>query len=264
MKSRSILRSPSFRHEKRSRAEVSPKIDLLRNDNKNAYRNLDESKTALGEAQERCRELEASLRSQNETTHAVQGQYAEYPITVDGSSDEAGDLGDMIPSTPCSPVENKSNEYGQHIATPPPSQRRRSSIRTAAATPPETPVAGPSNSIILLADCFPVVEDENFDLETEEIMIDHLKSDRVLRRFKEFLKSGHENLWYCVEDIATFGYSFGSWNDNICENGEHDSTRCRQVKVTVVGSIRHLRFKRDERESASSWQGGWNGSEMDW
>lgn len=50
---------------------------------------------------------------------------------------------------------------------------------------PETPAAGPSNSTILLADCFPVVEDENFDLETEEIMLDHLKSDRVFRRFKE-------------------------------------------------------------------------------
>ncbi|PNP77956.1 hypothetical protein FNYG_08682 [Fusarium nygamai] len=167
--------------ERSENARKSLEIDLLRNDNKSAHQNLNESKTALKEAQERCLELEASLRSQNEATHAAQDLYTEEsPITLDESFDEAGDLGDMIPSTPCSPVGNKSHEYDQNIATPPPSQKRRSSIRTAAATPPETPVAGPSNSIILLADCFPVVEDENFDPETEEIMINHLKSDRVL------------------------------------------------------------------------------------
>ncbi|KAG5778824.1 hypothetical protein H9Q73_007494 [Fusarium xylarioides] len=250
--------------ERSENARKSLEIDLLRSDNKTAHRNLNESKTELKEAQERCRELEAFLQSQNEATHAAQDLHTgESPMTVDESFDEAGDLGDMIPSTPCSPLKNKSNEYEQHIATPPPSQKRRSSIRTAAATPPETPMAGPPNSIILLADCFPVVEDENFDLETEEMMIDHLKSDRVFRRFKEFLKTGHENSWFCVEDIVKYGYSFGSWNDNICENGEHDGVRCRQVKVTVVDSTRHLCFKRDERECANSWQGGWDGGEMD-
>ncbi|KAF4441543.1 hypothetical protein FACUT_2642 [Fusarium acutatum] len=127
-----------------------------------------------------------------------------------------------------------------------------------AATPPEIPVAGPSNNTAFLAGHFPIVEDENFDLETEEIMIDHLKSDRVLRRFKEFLKSGHENSWFCVEDIAKYGYSFGSWNDNICEDGEHDGVRCRQVKITVVDSKRRLCFKRDERVSPSFWRGGWD------
>ncbi|KAF5580984.1 hypothetical protein FPCIR_10372 [Fusarium pseudocircinatum] len=251
--------------ERSENARKSLEIDLLRKDNKNAYQKLNESEAALKKAQERCRELEASLRSHNEVTYAAQDLYTEEsPVTLDESFDEAGDLGDMLPSTPCSPVGNKSNEYEQNIATPPPSQKRRSSIRTAAATPPETPVAGPSNSIILLANCFPVVEDENFDLETEEIMIHHLKSDRVFRRFREFLKFGHENSWFCVEDIVKYGYSFGSWNDNICENGEHDGVRCRQVKVTVVDSTRHLCFKRDERESANSWQGGWNEGEMDW
>ncbi|EWG42758.1 hypothetical protein FVEG_04497 [Fusarium verticillioides 7600] len=250
--------------ERSENARKSLEIDLLRSDNNNAYQNLDESKTALKEAQERCRELEASLQSQNEATQTAQDPYTgESPTTLDESFDEAGDLGDMLPSTPCSPVGNKSNEHVQNIATPPPSQKRRSSIRARAATPPETPAAGPSNSIILLADCFPVVEDENFDLETEEIMIDHLKSDRVFRRFKEFLKSGHENSWFCVEDIVKYGYSFGSWNDNICENGEHDGVRCRQVKVTVVDSTRHLCFKRDERACANSWQ-GWDGGEMGW
>ncbi|KAF5689662.1 hypothetical protein FDENT_4306 [Fusarium denticulatum] len=251
--------------ERSENARKSLEIDLLRNDNNNAYQNLNESEAALKEAQERCQQLEVSLRSHNEVTHAAQDLYTgESPITIDESFNEAGDLGDMLPSTPCSPVGNNSNEYEQHIATPPPSQKRRSSIRTAASTPPETPVAGPSNSIILLADYFPVVEDENFDLETEEIMLDHLKSDRVFRRFKEFLKSGHENSWFCVEDIVKYGYSFGSWNDNICENGEHDGVRCRQVKVTVVDSTRHLCSKRDERVCANSWQGGWNEGEMDW
>ncbi|KAF5533383.1 hypothetical protein FNAPI_12694 [Fusarium napiforme] len=250
--------------ERSENARKSLEIDLLRNDNKNAYQTLNETTTALREAQERCHELEASLQSQNEATQTAQGPYdRESPVTLDESFDEAGDLGDMLPSTPCSPVRNKSNEHVQNIATPPPSQKRRSSITTVAETPPETPVAGPSSSIILLAGCFPVVEDENFDLETEDIMLDYLKSDRVFRRFKEFLKSGHENSWFCVEDIVKYGYSFGSWNDNICENGQHDGVRCRQVKVAVVDSTRHLCFKRDERETTNSWL-GWDGGEMGW
>ncbi|KAF4503109.1 hypothetical protein FAGAP_664 [Fusarium agapanthi] len=245
--------------ERSERARQSLEIGLLRDDNIAAHKNLSESQAALKEAQERCRELEASLRSQDETTYAAQDQYAEEsPITVDGSFDEIDDLGDMMSSTPCSPVEeNKPNEYERHIATPPPSRKRRSSVRTAA-TPPETPAAGPSNNTILLAGHFPLMEDENFDLEMEDIMVGHLKSDRVFRRFKEFLRTGHENSWFCVEDIAKYGYSFGSWNDNICKNGEHDGVRCRQVKVTVVDSERRLCFKRDDIESASSWQGGWN------
>ncbi|KAF5980632.1 hypothetical protein FBULB1_5100 [Fusarium bulbicola] len=243
--------------ERSERARQSLEIDLLRADNIAAHKNLSESQAALKEAQERCRELEASLRSQDETTYASRDQYAEEsPITIDGNFDEAGDLGDMIPSTPCSPFQNKSNEYGQNIATPPPSQKRRSSV-TAAATPPETPAAGPSNNTTLLAGHFPVMEDENFDLEMEEIMLDHLKSIRVFRRFEGFLKAGHENSWFCIEDIAKYGYSFGSWNDNICENGEHDGVRCRQVKVKVVDSERRLCFKRDDRESPSSCQGVW-------
>ncbi|KAF5622806.1 uncharacterized protein FTJAE_10785 [Fusarium tjaetaba] len=250
--------------ERSENARKSLEIDLLRNDNKNAYQTLNETTTALREAQERCRELEASLQSQNEATQTAQDPYTgESPVTLDESFDEAVDLDNMLPSTPCSPVRNKSNEYDQNIATPPPSQKRRSSIRATAATPPETPAAGPSSNIILLAGCFPVVEDENFDLETEEIMLDHLKSDRVFRRFKEFLKSGHENSWFCVEDIVKYGYSFGSWNDNICENGQHNGVRCRQVKFAVVDSTRHLCFKRDERECANSWQ-GWDGGEMGW
>lgn len=241
--------------ERSERARQSLEIDLLRKDNISALKNLCESQIALREAQDQCRELEASLRSQNETTYTAQDVYTEEPpITVHGSSSD--DVSDdfMMPY----PIEegSKSNEHQQNIVTPPPSQKRRPSVRTAA-TPPETPVAGPSNNTISLAGHFPVVEDESFDLETEEIMIGHLKSDRVFRRFKEFLKTGHENSWYCVEDIAQFGYSFGSWNDSICENGEHDGVRCRQVKVTVVDSERRLCFKRDERESASSWQGGW-------
>ncbi|KAG4275927.1 hypothetical protein FPRO04_08046 [Fusarium proliferatum] len=241
--------------ERSERARQSLEIDLLRKDNISALKNLCESQIALREAQDRCRELEASLRSQNETTYTAQDVYTEEsPITVHGSSSD--DVSDdfMMPY----PIEegSKSSEHQQNIVTPPPSQKRRPSVRTAA-TPPETPVAGPSNNAILLAGHFPVVEDESFDLETEEIMIGHLESDRVFRRFKEFLKTGHENSWYCVEDIAQFGYSFGSWNDSICENEEHDGVRCRQVKVTVVDSERRLCFKRDERESASSWQGGW-------
>ncbi|CVK87555.1 uncharacterized protein FMAN_05493 [Fusarium mangiferae] len=241
--------------ERSERTRQSLEIDLLRKDNISAHKNLSESQVALKEAQDRCRELEASLRSQNETTYTTQDLYTgESPITVHGSSSD--DVSDDF--TMPYPIEkgSKSNKYEQNIATPPPSQKRRSSVRTAA-TPPETPVAGPSNNTMLLAGHFPVVEDESFDLETEEIMIGHLKSDRVFRRFKEFLKTGHESSWYCVEDIAQFGYSFGSWNDSICENGEHDGVRCRQVKVTVVDSERRLCFKRDERESASSWQGGW-------
>ncbi|RKL13124.1 hypothetical protein BFJ68_g7509 [Fusarium oxysporum] len=208
-----------------------------------------ERSETLKEAQERCRELEASLRSQNEATHAAQDQYAgESLITVDGSNfDEVGDLDDMVPSKPSSPDEkgNKFNEYERHIVTPPPSQRRISSV-TTAATPPETPVAGPSNNLILFGGYFPVVEDENFDDEMKEIFRGHLYVGRVFRRFREFLETGHENSWYCVQDIVKYGYSFGSWNDNICENGEHDGVRCRQVKVTVVDSIRRFRFKRDE------------------
>lgn len=245
----------AFAKERSERARQSLEIDLLRKDNISALKNLCESQIALREAQDQCRELEASLRSQNETTYTAQDVYTEEsPITVHGSSSD--DVSDdfMMPY----PIEegSKSNEHQQNIVTPPPSQKRRPSVRTAA-TPPETPVAGPSNNTISLAGHFPVVEDESFDLETEEIMIGHLKSDRVFRRFKEFLKTEHENSWYCVEDIAQFGYSFGSWNDSICENGEHDGVRCRQVKVTVVDSERRLCFKRDERESASSWQGGW-------
>ncbi|EMT68056.1 hypothetical protein NOF04DRAFT_15579 [Fusarium oxysporum II5] len=153
----------------------------------------------------------------------------------------------MIPSKPSSPDEkgNKFNEYERHIATPPPSQRRISLV-TTAATPPETPVAGPSNNLILIGGYFPVVEDENFDDKMEEIFRGHLNVGRVFRRFREFLETGHENSWYCVQDIVKYGYSFGSWNDNICENGEHDGVRCSQVKVTVVDSIRRLRFKHDE------------------
>jgi len=158
--------------ERSESARKSLEIDLLRNDNITAHQNLNDRQTVLKEAQERCRELEASLRSQNEATHAAQDQYAgEPPITVDGSNfDEVGDLDDMIPSKPSSPDEkgNKFNEYERHIATPPPSQRRISSV-TTAATPPETPVAGPSNNLILLGGYFPVVEDENFDDEMKEI-----------------------------------------------------------------------------------------------
>ncbi|RKK76225.1 hypothetical protein BFJ69_g7111 [Fusarium oxysporum] len=243
--------------ERSENARKSLEIDLLRNDNITAHQNLNDSQIALKEAQERCRELEASLRSQNEATHAAQDQYAgESPITVDGSNfDEVGDLDDMIPSKPSSPDEkgNKFNEYERHIATPPPSQRRISSV-TTAATPPETPVAGPSNNMILLGGYFPVVEDENFDDEMKEIFRGHLYVGRVFRRFREFLETGHENSWYCVQDIVKYGYSFGSWNDNICENGEHDGVRCSQVKVTVVGSIRRLRFKHDEDVRPSNWQ----------
>ncbi|RYC92881.1 hypothetical protein BFJ63_vAg4308 [Fusarium oxysporum f. sp. narcissi] len=235
--------------ERSENARKSLEIDLLRNDNMTAHQNLNDSQTALKEAQERCRELEASLRSQNEATHAAQDQYTgESPITVDGSNfDEVGDLDDMIPSKPSSPDEkgNKFNEYEWHIATPPPSQRRISSV-TTTATPPETPVADPSNNLILLGGYFPVVEDENFDDEMKEIFRGHLYVDRVFRRFREFLETGHENSWYCVQDIIKYGYSFGSWNDNICGNGEHDVVRCRQVKVTVFHSIRRFCFKRDE------------------
>ncbi|VTT77459.1 unnamed protein product [Fusarium fujikuroi] len=241
--------------ERSERARQTLEIDLLRNDNISAHKNLSESQVALKEAQDRCRELEASLRSQKETTYTAQDLYTgESPTTVHESSSD--DVSDEF--TMSYPIEegSKSNKYEQNIVTPPPSQKRRSSVRTVA-TPPETPVAGPSNNTMLLAGHLPVVEDESFDLETEEIMIGHLKSDRVFRRFKEFLKKSHENLWYCVEEIAQFGYSFGSWNDSICENGEHDGVRCRQVKVTVVNSERQLCFKRDERESASSWQDGW-------
>ncbi|KAF5632791.1 hypothetical protein F52700_6329 [Fusarium sp. NRRL 52700] len=238
--------------EQSESARKTLEIDLLRNDNKAAYQKLDDSQAALKEAQERCRELEASLRAQNEVTQAAQDQcIGESPITVDGSCfDGAVDPGDKIPSTPCSPVENKSNECEQQIDTPPRSRKRRSSVMTAA-TPPKTPVAYLENNTILLAGHFPVVENEHFDVETEIIMIDHLRSDRVFRRFKDFFKTGHENSWFCIEDIAKYGYSFGSWNDNICENGEHGGVRCRQVKITVVNSERQLCFKRDERESLS-------------
>ncbi|TVY77425.1 hypothetical protein Focb16_v006512 [Fusarium oxysporum f. sp. cubense] len=242
--------------ERSESARKSLEIDLLRNDNITAHQNLNDRQTALKEAQERCRELGVPLRSQNEATHAAQDQYAgESPITVDGSNfDEVGDLDDMIPSKPSSPDEkgNKFNEYERHIATPPPSQRRISSV-TTAATPPETPVAGPSNNLILLGGYFPVVEDENFDDEMKEIFRGHLYVGRVFRRFREFLETGHENSWYCVQDIVKYGYSFGSWNDNICENGEHDGVRCSQVKVTVVDSIRRLRFKHDDVRP-SNWQ----------
>ncbi|KLO96606.1 Uncharacterized protein LW93_13705 [Fusarium fujikuroi] len=248
--------------ERLERARQTLEIDLLRNDNISAHKNLSESQVALKEAQDRCRELEASLRSQKETTYTAQDLYTgESPITVhESSSDDVSDEFTMP-----YPIEegSKSNKYEQNIVTPPPSQKRRSSVRTVA-TPPETPVAGPSNNTMLLAGHLPVVEDESFDLETEEIMIGHLKSDRVFRRFKEFLKKSHENLWYCVEDIAQFGYSFGSWNDSICENGEHDGVRCRQVKVTVVDSERRLCFKRDERESANSWHDGWGDGHGGW
>ncbi|SCO22369.1 uncharacterized protein FFE2_15270 [Fusarium fujikuroi] len=248
--------------ERSERARQTLEIDLLRNDNISAHKNLSESQVALKEAQDRCRELEASLRSQKETTYTAQDLYTgESPTTVhESSSDDVSDEFTMP-----YPIEegSKSNKYEQNIVTPPPSQKRRSSVRTVA-TPPETPVAGPSNNTMLLAGHLPVVEDESFDLETEEIMIGHLKSDRVFRRFKEFLKKSHENLWYCVEDIAQFGYSFGSWNDSICENGEHDGVRCRQVKVTVVDSERRLCFKRDERESANSWHDGWGDGHGGW
>ncbi|KAF4956299.1 hypothetical protein FGADI_3876 [Fusarium gaditjirri] len=247
--------------ERSENARKSLEIDLLRNENRTAHENLSDSQTALKEAQKRCQELETSLRPQNEATHAAQDQYTGgSPITVDGSSfDEAGDLYDMTPSKPSDPdeSENRSSEYERQIATPPPSQKRLSSVRTAA-TPPETPMARPSNNAALLADYFPVVEDENFDVEMEEVLLGHLEVDRVFRRFKEFLKIGHENSWYCVQDIAKYGYSFGSWNDSICENGEHDGVRCRQVEVTEVDSIRRLCFKRDKRESVNPWQGGWN------
>ncbi|KAH7250246.1 uncharacterized protein BKA55DRAFT_690477 [Fusarium redolens] len=159
----------------------------------------------------------------------------------------------MIATKSSSPEEkeNELNEYEQHIATPPPSQSRKFSIRTTA-TPPETTVASPMNKLTLLAGYFPLVEDENFDLEMKAIFAGHLEVDRSFRRFEEFLETGHENSWYCIQDIVKYGYSFGSWNDNICKNEEHDGVQCRQVKVTAVDSIRRLHFKLDEDVRANA------------
>jgi Fe2+ transport system protein B len=69
--------------ERSENARKTLEIDLLRNDNRAAHQNLNESNTALKEAQERCWELENSLRSQNGTIHTAQDQDAgdSLPIT---------------------------------------------------------------------------------------------------------------------------------------------------------------------------------------
>lgn len=92
--------------ERSERARQSLEIDLLRKDNISALKNLCESQIALREAQDQCRELEASLRSQNETTYTAQDVYTEEsPITVHGSSSD--DVSDdfMMPY----PIEEGSN-----------------------------------------------------------------------------------------------------------------------------------------------------------
>ncbi|KAH7246457.1 hypothetical protein BKA59DRAFT_199188 [Fusarium tricinctum] len=199
------------------------KIDLLRELSLEQSQKLRKNAEILQKSQERCEELEAIL--QTDRQQSVPEAFEE-------------DQTKSVHTT----TTKVNHIRGEHE----PSRKRR---RPNSLLPDqeENIFAQHMGDLAIRAGYFNVLNDGNIDLNMAASLVSYIGHDGNHSQLRSFFDYAIRDRWFCLHDTADRGKSARGLDVKKCS--QHKSVQCILIMVTIIDSVRHLRFTYDRSEA---------------
>ncbi|KAF5674163.1 hypothetical protein FHETE_2996 [Fusarium heterosporum] len=205
-------------------------IELLRDLTLQQEQHLLKTEKALRESQERCKQLEAHILTDQ------QQSLGQEHIGSGSGIKHINELGEITTSKEAKVQTREEWLSALQDGHQTPNKKRRHSSLQSDKEP--NVLAQHMSKLASLADDFLVVDDGNLDLNMAASFMSKIGQERSYTQLQTFCEHGRPNHWFCLQDVLEKGlYAYGMIV-NKCS--QHEGLPCLLVMVTMVDSVRHL------------------------